>query len=72
MFSYFLAIFLLAYLVLRLSQLFLPGLIPLVGSLFESQFLVAKPVIVGIGLASIYPLLKEAFQKIPGKKIESS
>jgi mannose/fructose/N-acetylgalactosamine-specific phosphotransferase system component IIC len=72
MFSYFLAVFFLAYLVLRLSQLFLPGLIPLVGRLFENQFVVAKPVIIGIGLASIYPLLKEAFQKIPGKKLESN
>jgi hypothetical protein len=62
----------LAYLVLRISSLSLPALIPVIGKLFEIQFAVAKPVIVGIGLASIYPILKEVFTKLPGKKLEAN
>lgn len=72
MMIYFLAVFLLAYLVLRINSLSLPALIPVIGKLFENQFAVAKPVIVGIGLASIYPILKEVFTKLPGKKLEAN
>jgi len=70
MLIYSIAVFLLAYLVLWGSIQVLPVLVPFSGKLFENQFAVVKPVIVGIGLASIYPILKETFTKLPGKKLD--
>jgi len=72
MLIYFMAVFLLAYLVLWGSTQVLPVLVPITGKLFENQFVVARPVIVGIGLASIYPILKETFTKLSGKKLDAS
>ena len=66
MFIYFLGVFLLTYLTFLLSVLILPDLIQFVGSLFENQFVIVKPVILGIGLASVYPILREAVHKKPG------
>lgn len=70
MFIYFFGVFLLTYVILLLSTQLLPELIQLVGSHFENQFVIVKPVIIGIGLASVYPILREAIHKKPGKKIE--
>ncbi len=70
MFIYFLGVFLLTYLTLLLSVQILPGLIQSVGSLFENQFVIVKPVILGIGLASVYPILREAVHKKSGNKFE--
>ena len=70
MLIYFTAVFALTYFSLILSLQFLPTLIHPIGGLFENQFMVVKPVILGIGLASIYPILREALQKLSGKKVE--
>jgi mannose/fructose/N-acetylgalactosamine-specific phosphotransferase system component IIC len=72
MLIYFIAVFLLAYLVLLGSTRALAVLVPFTGKLFENQFVVARPVIVGIGLASIYPILKETFTKLPGKRLDDN
>ncbi len=47
--------------VLYLNARFLPSLIRLIGGLFEHQLIVAKPAILGIGIAFVLPLLKEAW-----------
>jgi mannose/fructose/N-acetylgalactosamine-specific phosphotransferase system component IIC len=70
MFIYFFGVFLLTYVTLLLSTQFLPELIHLVGSHFENQFIIVKPVIMGIGLASVYPILRDAIQKRPRNKFE--
>lgn len=69
---YFLAVMIFSLLALKLSQFFLPSLITLLGPFFESQLVMVKPVIIGIGLASIYPILKEAFSRSAGNKIETN
>lgn len=69
MFIYFFGVFLLTYVTLLLSTQLLPQLIHLVGSHFESQFIIVKPVIMGIGLASVYPILRDAIQKKAKDKI---
>jgi len=70
MFIYFFGVFLLTYLSLLLSIQLLPVFIQSIGSLFENQFVIVKPVIVGIGLASVYPILREAIHQNLGKKFE--
>jgi PTS system mannose-specific IID component len=70
MFIYFLGVFTLTYLIILLSVQILPGVIQIVGAMFESQFVIVKPLILGIGLASVYPLLREAIHKNPGNRIE--
>jgi len=72
MLIYFSAVFILTFISLMISLKFLPGLIQLLGALFENQFIIVKPVILGIGLASIYPILREALQKVSGRKVEKS
>jgi len=69
---YFLAVMIFSFLALKLSQLFLPSLITLLGPIVESQLVMVKPVIIGIGLASIYPILKEAFSHSAGNKMETN
>jgi mannose/fructose/N-acetylgalactosamine-specific phosphotransferase system component IIC len=70
MLIYFFGVFLLTYLTILISIQILPGLIEKVGSLFENQFVIVKPLILGIGLASVYPILREALHKHPGNRIE--
>ncbi len=69
---YFLAVMIFSFVALQASQLFLPRIVPLLGQLFEWQLVIVKPVIIGIGLASIYPILREAFSRSPGNKIETN
>ena len=66
---YLAGVFVMTYGVLRVSLEFLPGLIGYWGPAFEKSFIVVKPLILGIGLASIYPILKEALNKTPRKKL---
>lgn len=68
MLVYFLGVLLLTYFILLLSLQILPGMIQFLGSYFENQFVIVKPVIIGIGLASVYPILREAIPKRPGNK----
>jgi mannose/fructose/N-acetylgalactosamine-specific phosphotransferase system component IIC len=70
MFIYFLGVFLLTYLTISLSLQFIPGLVELLGSHFKAQFIIVKPVMVGIGLVLVYPILREAIHKNPGNKFE--
>lgn len=69
---YFTAVFFLTYVSLMLTLAFLPVLIQAIGSLFENQFVIVKPVILGIGLASVYPILREVLQKVSGRSFEKS
>jgi hypothetical protein len=48
----------------------LPEAVSAVGAFFEKQLVVVKPVIVGIGIAAIYPILSEAIQSRMEKNIE--
>jgi mannose/fructose/N-acetylgalactosamine-specific phosphotransferase system component IIC len=66
---YLLSVFIFTFVILKVSLQFLPYVIPVVGNLFENQLIVVKPVILGIGLASFYPVLREAFAKKERKKI---
>jgi mannose/fructose/N-acetylgalactosamine-specific phosphotransferase system component IIC len=66
---YLLSVFIFTFVILKVSLQFLPYIIPVVGNLFENQLIVVKPVILGIGLASFYPVLREAFAKKERKKI---
>ena len=70
MFVYFLGVFLLTYFTLLLSLQFSPGILQLLGYHFENQFVIVKPVILGIGLALVYPIIREAIHKHPGNKFE--
>jgi mannose/fructose/N-acetylgalactosamine-specific phosphotransferase system component IIC len=66
---FLLSVFVFTFVILKASLQFLPYVIPVVGNLFENQLIVVKPVILGIGLASFYPVLREAFAKKERKKI---
>ncbi|MBN2366498.1 MAG: hypothetical protein EH225_11195 [Calditrichaeota bacterium] len=69
MFFYLFSVFLFTLLLLKAGMLIMPVIIPAVGQLFESQFIIAKPVILGIGLASIFPVIRDALFRKAGKKI---
>ena len=60
---YALIMFMLVMVILKLTQLFLPGVITGIGGLFESQLVIIKPAILGAGLAFVFPLFKQAFVK---------
>lgn len=60
LFGYWLLFLLLTAATLSVSQQYLPSAIAGVGALFENQLIVVRPVIVGIGLAFVLPLLKES------------
>jgi len=60
---YLIMVFFLTYVVIEGSQQFLPSWIRSVGRLFEQQLIVVKPAILGIGLAFVFPLIREAFSK---------
>ncbi len=66
---YLLSVFLFTLIILKGSLQFLPLVIPVMGNLFENQLIVVKPVILGIGLASFYPVLREAFSKKERKRV---
>jgi len=72
MFIYFFGAFIFTYLSLIVSLKILPGIISVVGPTLEEPIFVVKPLIVGIGLASIYPLLRDALHKGSRKKIEKN
>jgi hypothetical protein len=67
---YLLGVFALTYISLWLGLEILPDIISKAGPSFESPFAIVKPLIFGIGLASIYPILKEALVKSPRRKFE--
>ncbi|MEJ2636765.1 MAG: PTS sugar transporter subunit IIC [Calditrichia bacterium] len=69
---YFLMVYVLTYSFLRVNELFLPEIIRIIGRLFEEQLIVVKPIIMGIGLAFVIQLLREAVRKNLGKKIEKT
>ncbi len=52
------------WMVLQINQQFLPHLIQIIGGMFEKQFVVARPAILGIGVAFVLPLLKEAWKVV--------
>jgi PTS system mannose-specific IIC component len=72
MFIYFFGALVFTYLSIIASLKILPGIISVAGPVVEEPFFVVKPLIVGIGLASIYPLLRDALQKGSRKKIEKN
>ncbi len=67
-FNYFLMVFITSLLILKVNQYFLTLTIRFVGNLFENQLIIVKPVIFGIGLASIIPIFKETVQENLRKK----
>ena len=70
MFLYSLLVFVLSVLVLKFSMLLLPAVVPRLGALFENQLIVVKPVILGIGLASVYHIVREALIRKTGNRID--
>ncbi|GAB4375626.1 MAG: hypothetical protein Kow0042_21220 [Calditrichia bacterium] len=63
---YALLIFLLTYSVLLTANELLPPWIQKIGRLFEEQLIIIKPTILGIGLASIFPLIRQSIRKQKG------
>lgn len=61
MIVFFLMMFVLTFVIINVSQQFLPGLANYFGGLYESKLIVVKPAILGIGLAFVLPLLKQSF-----------
>jgi mannose/fructose/N-acetylgalactosamine-specific phosphotransferase system component IIC len=71
MLIYLLGAFVFTYFSIIISLKVLPEIISGLGPDVEESFVIVKPLIVGIGLASIYPILKDALHKNPRKKVES-
>jgi len=67
-FNYFVMVFITSLIILKVNQYFLPLTIHYVGNLFENQLVIVKPVIFGIGLASIIPIFQETVQRSSRKK----
>lgn len=65
-------IFALTFLAIHGSLQFLPEWITILGPLFEKQFAVVEPVILGIGLAGVFPLIRDAVLRKSRRKIERS
>jgi mannose/fructose/N-acetylgalactosamine-specific phosphotransferase system component IIC len=72
MFIYFFGAFVFTYFSLILSIKMLPGIISTAGPTVEEPFFIVRPLIIGIGLASMYPLLRDALYKSPRKKLEKN
>jgi PTS system mannose-specific IIC component len=62
-FIYFLMVFIISLGTILLSQRILPLVIPFLGELWEEEFVVIKPLILGIGLAFVLPIFKDAVLK---------
>jgi mannose/fructose/N-acetylgalactosamine-specific phosphotransferase system component IIC len=60
---YFILIFVFSYLIIYGNHFFLPQAISAVGAFFEEEFIIIKPVILGIGIAVVFPLLRDAIIK---------
>ncbi len=69
MFIFFLMVFITSILIFQGNQYFLPRMVPVIGHLFEDQFIVVKPVMLGIGLASIFPIFLKVMHRNARKKI---
>jgi mannose/fructose/N-acetylgalactosamine-specific phosphotransferase system component IIC len=69
MFIFFFMVFITSYLIFQGNQYFLKWMVPAVGHLFENQFIVIKPAILGIGLTSIFPIFLKVMHRNERKKI---
>lgn len=67
---YFLLVFAFSYVIIQVNQQFLPPVIKTIGGLFENQFIVVKPAILGIGMAFVLPIFRDALDKNVRNKIE--
>jgi mannose/fructose/N-acetylgalactosamine-specific phosphotransferase system component IIC len=70
MFLYFSLVLAISFFILMGNQIILPEAISAVGAFFEKQLVVVKPVILGIGVAAIYPILSDTIQRRMKKNLE--
>ncbi len=66
-FLYFIFMFLLTFVSIEVLHNLLPVWIHFVGKFFEEQLIVVKPTMLGIGMAMILPLLRDAVRKPEAK-----
>ncbi len=69
MLMYIFSVFLFTLFILKAGMAILPFIIPFLGEMFEDQFIIVKPVILGIGMASVFPVIRDAVFKKTGKKV---